>query len=1059
MDGYMSFEAGDLVYSPYGIGRLIRIKHDDALVQYFDSPVNYEGIQKTVEVKYLKKAELYTESLVYRYDYELAHWQIARVIGAVPGGVRLHFPNKQQEDVSLNDIFVRWDRPICDAATLLSERITYTPFWQDARLAYQHQMLKQRNACAGITSALSSSIELEPYQLAVARRVLSDPVQRYLLADEVGLGKTIEAGLIVRQHVTENQFTHCVVIVAPKVLHRQWQQELSARFHLEELLNESIHIIDMATFNTENPLPFRPDMLVIDEAHRVGAWAWDAEHEQQYASVNYLAQQSEKLLLLSATPVTGNEKNFLAMLHLLDAKNYPLTDTGLLKFQQRIQRREEIGSLFYAFNCDNDNMTLEENLEALTRLFPEDMTLNELATRLLPYLDMMQPQRSETRDLLINKIRHYIGNRYRLHHRLLRNRRSNPGINLLMPGLSGLSLKKYKTKNASNDMMIAWRESAVMLHSQDPSLAAIYQLLFEAAIATPELLARLATCRLQQEPLSAAQGFLYSESQLSLLQYPLFDGEKDILSELIDRCNLERDSKRQRLTEVLEALLGSNAKELPYVVVFCDQPWVADQVFTELMMPFIGKIQRHNPDKEVRFGKGSKCQILVCDRRAEEGVNLHGGRKIALNYDLLLSPNRMEQRLGRLNRYCANENATTILSMALVSEVEDLQNQWLNILNEVFDVFEESIASLQYVIDAELQWLGENLYSLGEESIMQLSTRLAGEDGRLAVEKQRIEMQEVLLQIDGDIIEAKEYADALTEIDEHEKEFRHCARELISQVFKFDFIRDEEIPAAFRYRYNPGDWNTGTLVSSQRLQKHCLLGFELSQSDANSPVTWPLSYNRADTTQGKIRPARLGEPFHDAILRLLDFEERGIASAVLRITPGMGDEQKIFFRYDFLIEADVNTPTQQRLADHLMPPETMTLWLNQEGELIADTDVLTILNEPYLPKDRGGKHLNLNEQRWAQIAHCISAKEWRTTCQDSYSFALKLAVERFASQQTLSLSRLEHYLSSAALHHSDQQDTGQTLRQGIAQPKITCLATRALLIASEAILQKEQQNG
>lgn len=59
-------------------------------------------------------------------------------------------------------------------------------------------------------------------------------------------------------------------------------------------------------------------------------------------------------------------------------------------------------------------------------------------------------------------------------------------------------------------------------------------------------------------------------------------------------------------------------------------------------------------------------------------------------------------------------------------------------------------------------------------------------------------------------------------------------------------------------------------------------------------MTWPLSYNRADTTQGKIRPARLGEPFHDAILRLLDFEERGIASAVLRITPGMGDEQKYF---------------------------------------------------------------------------------------------------------------------------------------------------------------------
>ncbi len=1058
MDGYMSLEAGDLVDSPYGIGRLIRISHNDALIQYFDSPVHYEGIEKTIEVKHLKKANLYTESLVYRYDYELAHWQIARVVGLIPGGVRLHFPNKQQEDVGLNDIFVRWDRPISDAAALLAERITYTPFWQDARLAYQHQMLKQRKACAGITSALSSSIELEPYQLAVVRRVLSDPIQRYLLADEVGLGKTIEAGLILRQHVTENQFTHNVLIVAPKALHRQWQQELSNRFHLGELLDESIHIVDVDTFSLDEGLSFRPDMMVIDEAHQVGSWAWSADHQQHFNSLNDLAQQSEKLLLLSATPVTGNEKNFLAMLHLLDATSYPLTDVGLQTFQQRILQREEIGSLFYAFTCDNDNMTLEENLEAISGMFPEDDILNELAKLLIPHLDIMQPPRSEERDFLINKIRHYIGNRYRLHHRLLRNRRSDPNISFLMPGLSGLSLKKYITKKSSNDMMIAWRESAVMKHPQDLVLAELYRLLFEAAIATPELLAQLAGYRLQLCKLDINEGFLYSQSQLSLLQSPLFDGEQELLLELIERCKAESESKRQRLSEVLENLLSSNAKDLPYVVVFCDQPWVADQVFIDLMMPFSGKIQRHNPDQEVRFGKGTKCQILVCDRRAEEGVNLHGGRKIALHYDLLLSPNRMEQRLGRLNRYCANDNATKVLSMALVSEFEDLQNQWLTILNEVFEVFEESIASLQYLVDEELQWLSSHLYSLGEESLMQFSARLAGEAGRLAVEKHRIEMQEVLQQIDSDIIEAKEYADALAEVDEHEEEFGRCARNLMGKVLRFDFIPDDTNPTVFRYRFNPGEWGTGTLVSPKRIQKHCLLGFDFKLSSRSSPMTWPLSYYRAKTTQGKIYPARLGEPFHDAILQMLDFEERGIASAVIRITPGMNDEQKIFFRYDFLIEADVNTSVLQRLADHLMPPNAVTLWLNQAGEHITEPNILAILNESYFPLERGGKHLNLNEQRWSQVAHCISAKEWRIWCNDSYNIAHLLIAQQVSVQQTSSLNCLEQYLSSAALHHLELQETGESLRSGIAHPKITCLATRALIIASDNILHKDQVN-
>ena len=110
---------------------------------------------------------------------------------------------------------------------------------------------------------------------------------------------------------------------------------------------------------------------------------------------------------------------------------------------------------------------------------------------------------------------------------------------------------------------------------------------------------------------------------------------------------------------------------------------------------------------------------------------------------------------------------------------------------------------------------------------------------------------------------------------------------------------------------------------------------------------------------------------------------------------GYGPEQG----YDFLIEADVNTPALQRLADHLMPPETITLWLDQAGELVTNAEVLMILNEDYKPKDKGGRHLNLNEERWAQISHCISAKDWRTWCNDSYNIAQRLAVEHISRDQ------------------------------------------------------------
>ena len=60
-------------------------------------------------------------------------------------------------------------------------------------------------------------IDLEPHQVEVVRRVLQDPVQRYLLADEVGLGKTIEAGILIRQYVLDDPDRHQVVVLVPEI--------------------------------------------------------------------------------------------------------------------------------------------------------------------------------------------------------------------------------------------------------------------------------------------------------------------------------------------------------------------------------------------------------------------------------------------------------------------------------------------------------------------------------------------------------------------------------------------------------------------------------------------------------------------------------------------------------------------------------------------------------------------------------------------------------------------------------------------------------------------------
>jgi ATP-dependent helicase HepA len=95
------------------------------------------------------------------------------------------------------ELYVRWQRPLEDPVGFAAGGLLESPLLADRRRPFLQYLLAQRSACRGMGALLSSSIQLHEHQIEIARRVLDDPVQRYLLADEVGLGKTIEAGLVM----------------------------------------------------------------------------------------------------------------------------------------------------------------------------------------------------------------------------------------------------------------------------------------------------------------------------------------------------------------------------------------------------------------------------------------------------------------------------------------------------------------------------------------------------------------------------------------------------------------------------------------------------------------------------------------------------------------------------------------------------------------------------------------------------------------------------------------------------------------------------------------------
>ncbi|MDP0959051.1 hypothetical protein Q6334_28445, partial [Klebsiella pneumoniae] len=85
-------------------------------------------------------------------------------------------------------------------AHFLASQTNDAPFFFPRRQSFINTYIQQRASCRGMASLSSSAVELEPHQLAVVRRVLQDKTPKYILADEVGLGKTIEAGMIIREH-------------------------------------------------------------------------------------------------------------------------------------------------------------------------------------------------------------------------------------------------------------------------------------------------------------------------------------------------------------------------------------------------------------------------------------------------------------------------------------------------------------------------------------------------------------------------------------------------------------------------------------------------------------------------------------------------------------------------------------------------------------------------------------------------------------------------------------------------------------------------------------------
>ena len=1007
-----------------GVGKVDSIDDDWITIEYFDSPTSDRAPIRVLPASVVQPTELHEERRVYFQHPDTLSWYIGRALVKRGEEYRVQFPNRKVVELPESSLYARWNRPIEEPTDHLAHQVNETPYFHDGRAPFMASLIEQRAACAGMTGLFSSTIELEEHQIEVVRRVLQDPIQRYLLADEVGLGKTIEAGAIMRQYALDRPKDFNILVVVPQHLTDQWRVELRQRFLFDQELGDQVNVIPYADDHKIRAFGEEAGMLVIDEAHQIARYASsnDPSEKNLYAEVKSIAERVNRLLLLSATPVLHNEAGYLAMLHLLDPVMYPLDDVD--SFRKKIQKRQEVAEVFYSFTSETDDYFLEQLTYELQDHFPNDSRLLELTQELLPHLDFSGDVDAEDRERLVRAIRTHISETYRLHRRMLRTRRTEE-TQWILPGRTELRALDYDDPHAveTEQLLEEWRsEAAASVYGREGSdiadgYANLFRCLFEASSGLPQTLKELVQDRLVAISQSRASGSdSENKTENSLVKLPSFGGEEDILRNLVSVLGDAVAAKR-RLSE-LRVLLEAVGKEAKKVVVFLDRKEDADTTYGDLQEEFGSAVARHSGESDTpeeswkRFLESSDCHVLVCDHRAEEGINLQKSEAQLVHLDVPLSPNRLEQRIGRLDRF---GSGSAVESVIFVPRNSMYLGRLVELQVDGFDVFERSIASLQYLVEDKMNELWPRVFLEGPEVIDSTTEKLGGEDGEVAQELKRVEAQDELDALEASAATDTDFYDRLWDVDFDAEHLEEVAYEWIRKRVQFhreDTAHDDERMMRWRFRTDRSAKHPTLLPIRDLLTRFATA----VDPNVDGYASYPMSFRRQTACSKKVRVARLGEPFISAMMKYTRWDDRGISYAMWRHFPRaeLSEDTNLFFRFDFLIEADIRdavdalddyddiTPESVRLrGDRLFPPMMRTVWVDERGNAVDDETVRELLEEPYDQDGikRIGSDYNLNFERWEEISDLYDDSSWSSTCWDVRKKAERQLVEDVELQE------------------------------------------------------------
>ena len=559
-------------------------------------------------------------------------------------------------------------------------------YYDENYLRYVTLLAKIKNETSGgLLTSLSSGIIPLPHQLHALTKALENNNIRYILADEVGLGKTIEAGMIVKE-LKARGLVKRILVVCPTGLVTQWSAEMQEKFHekFQVILPSDYDTIRRLTDNDDvygqydqviSPMDsIKPiekhagwseekvekyneeriysiinsgwDLVIIDEAHRI---AGSTGEVARYKLGKLLSQASPYLLMLSGTPHNGKTEPFLRLVRLLDENAFPnaqsIVKEQVAPYLIRTEKREAIDA--------NGN-----------RLFKDRVT---------HLITLEWDERHSLQKQLYEMVTGYVSKNYG---KAVKNKKKNMCLIFLL-----IIMQRMVTSSTAAIRQSLERRLQV-LKTQSTHLGNL----------TEEDLDELDIEDGVEDALEAISLDMEEEIQ-----------ELELIISVAKQAEFQHpDVKVETLTDTIDSIL--NAEPDQKIIVFTE--FVATQAYLQQLLENKGYTvsilnggmsieERNEALREFR----EKTSIFISTDAGGEGLNLQFSN-IIINYDLPWNPMKIEQRCGRADRI-GQKRDVHIYNFIITDTVE---NRVREVLEEKLSVIlaEMGVDKYSDVLDSEV---------------------------------------------------------------------------------------------------------------------------------------------------------------------------------------------------------------------------------------------------------------------------------------------------------------------------------------------------------------------